>query len=985
MAEPTIREDGRPPVPIVAIGASAGGITALQKLFEAMPQSLPYAFVVLQHLPSAEHGGLARLAARWTTMPVFDACDGISPTPGCVYVPSPAHILTIEDGVFRTRAAEGGERRPGIDTIDTFLESLALYRGPRHVAVILSGSGMDGTAGALCIREADGVVIVQDPLTALHDDMPNAVIQRGIHDHVLPVGGIGRQIQSCADPAYVRPVRSSDWKSEMAGTLDRIVGLVRERSGFDLRGYKPSPLFWRIQQRMEMRKVWAFDDYALLVEDDPIELEALVRGIPIHVTEFFRDPEAWEVLRSDVLAPLLSDRRDGPIRVWTPACSTGEEAYTVAMLLDEALAGRGEGGEVQIFATDAAPEMVARASRGVFRAASLAALSAARRARYFYQVDAAFRVKRELREKLVFAPHDLVSDSPFPDLDLITCRNLLYYLETEVAKQVLATLHGALRVGGYLFLGKSEAYPLDPGAFQPVSNTWNIYRKIGPLNDSREPPARLPAAPASARVAAPRYATGLRIAQEQFDVPSVLIDESGHVVRVYGDTRDILSLPAGEPTLKLFDLVPRPWSGQLRLCIEQAFRERTPVTLTRLLDPRSGAATLCVRLTPLQPSEDAPWDRMLVSFLRADESAADPSVGANGQAPTGSEPPVAVDWQNQFRVSREELEASKEELMALNEELRASNEQLNESNDDLNDANSQLRVNIGQLAMQSRVLLSGAVMTMFLDQAGKLRWYTPAMCELFPLSAGDIGRDIQDLVPRFHDTAFLRDIEDVLGAAEPREVLLRNQSGRCFLRKVWPYVADGGAITGVAITYADITERDRAEAALRLNEGWLAAQNEAFQSAMNGAPLEASLGILIRALVSLGDDARRCAFYIADGEILHHVVGMSEEYARCVDGFRISLESLACGLAVAKGEPVITQDVMTEPRWEPWRWMAARFGYRGCWSFPVETSEGNLVGSLAMYFDKPHLPSPNDRRLAAAFTQTAAIIIWRHMQLADAA
>ncbi|MEM5328855.1 CheR family methyltransferase [Paraburkholderia sp. JHI2823] len=977
MAEPYgLVDDMSSMTPIVAIGASAGGITALQKLFETLPARLPYAFVVLQHLPTGECSRLGQLVAGWTSMPVLAAADGTVPQPRCVYLPSPAHILTIEHGAFRTRPADGGGRRPGIDTIDTFLESLARHAGPRHIAVILSGTGMDGTAGAICIREADGVVIVQDPLTATHDGMPNAVMQRGIHDHVLTVGAIGHQLVACADPRYTRPERSVDWKGEMSGTLGRIIDLIRQRSGFDLSGYKPSPLFWRIQQRMDTRKIWAFDDYASLVEDDPVELEALMRGIPIHVTEFFRDAKAWEVLRSDVLVPLITNAGKNPVRVWTPACSTGEEAYSVAMLLDEISDGSGRRGNFQIFATDAAPELVAKASRGVFRADALAAISAARRTRFFYQVDSAFRVKRHLRERLVFAPHDLLADPPFSGLHLITCRNLLFYLEPESVNHVLHVLHGALRMGGFLFLGKSEPYSLERQAFATVSREWKIYRKVGQMS-----PPRRPALPKPAATIGPHYATALRVALEQFHVPCVLIDDEGSVLRVYGEASEVLSLPAGEPTLSLPELVPRQWSAHLRLSIQQAFAERVPVTLTGLYDRGTGKASLSVRLTPLQTSEDAVWDRMLVSFIRGQGSSEHPDDGAGAPELPAPQTNDSVDWQNEFRVSREELEASKEELLALNEELQASNEQLNESNEDLNEANCRLQANIGQLAMQSRVLLSGAIMTMFLDRKAELRWFTPAMCELFPLTSNDIGRNIEDLVPRFRDRTFVGDIRSVLDGAEPREAVVNGANQRCFLRKTWPYISEVGAIAGVAVTYADITERNRAESALRLNEAWLSAQNEAFKSAMNGASLDASLGILIRALVTQADDARRCAFYIADGDVLRHVVGMSDDYARCVDGFRISPESLACGLAVATGTPVITRDVLLEPRWEPWRWLAQRFGYRGCWSFPVETSEGNLVGSLAMYFEMPREPSPLDRKLATAFAQTAAIISWRHLQV----
>ncbi|QYY29884.1 PAS domain-containing protein [Cupriavidus pinatubonensis] len=804
---------GQVDVPVVAVGASAGGITALQKLFEGLPAKLPFALVVLQHLPNDRPSGLPDLITRWTSLPVQVAADGMRPAANTVYIPSPDHILTLEDGALHTSAADGGGRRPGIDTIDAFLESLALREAPRSIAVILSGTGMDGTAGAVRIRQAGGIVIVQDPLTALHDAMPRAVIQRGIHDHVLPVGAIGQQLVACADPAYVRPEASGDWTGGMSATLDRIIGLVAQRAGLNLRGYKPSPLLWRIQQRMDIRKVWSFDDYALLLEDDPVELEALVRGIPIHVTEFFRDTDAWAVLRKDVLGPLVAEAgTERTVRVWTPACATGQEAYSIAMLLDEIGQEKAAALDFQIFATDAAPELVAKASRGLFRTESLTGLSPARQSRYLYRVDAFFRVKRFLREKLVFVPQDLLSDPPFSQLDLVTCRNLFIYLERETVKDVLFLLHGALRSGGFLFLGKSEALPFNVQGFEAVSAEWNIYRKVGPMPGARRHPLS-PAPHSTARAAA-----ALRVAHEQFDVPSVLIDDGGEVLRTYGNTKGILSLPAGEPSLNLADLVRGQWAAQLQYGIRQVLDRHEALTLTNLKDGVAGDAPISMRLTPLQTSCGKAWDRILVSFIRDQDSADVPDAAGSSLLQDDLGIGASVDWKDEARVSREELEASREELQALNEELKASNEQLKQSNAELNDANVDLQGNIERLAMQNRVLLSGAVMAVFLDLDLKLQWFTPTMRNVFPLRPADTGRRIADLVPIFRDPNFYTDIQHVVSGGEPCEAVIRDNGGRCFLRKTFPYISETGATAGVAITFTDIGEQMRTEAPRHRND-----------------------------------------------------------------------------------------------------------------------------------------------------------------------
>ncbi len=967
--------------PLIVIGASAGGVTLLQQLFEALGAKLPFAFVVLQHLPPGNPSGLAGLLRNWTAMPVRLAADATHPQPATVHLPSPDDILTLEDHRFRTRPAEGGHRRPGTDAIDAFLESLSPVEGARTIAVILSGSGMDGTAGAIHIRQCGGTVIVQDPLTAAHASMPTAIVQRDLHHLTLAIDDIAHYLIDCAAPDHVWPTPATQ-QTPLAATLDHILGLIRRQAAFDFSGYKTSPLLWRIQQRMDVRRVWAFTDYAALLDDDPAELVALVKGIPVHVTEFFRDPEAWEALGEEVLLPLLHRPDAEPLRIWIPACSSGQEAYSMAMLLDELRTAHDCTREAQVFATEPAPELLAQASRGLYRANEVAALSPARRARYFYPVDGAFRVRRVLREHLVFAIQDLLLDPPLASMDLISCRNLLIYLEPETIDVVLQVLHGALRPGGYLLLGKSEAYPLHRRGFEPVAPRWNLHRKVGPL--STQPPAL----PRVRSTRTTRAAAAQRQALEHFELPSVLIDVEGQVLRVYGDTSAFLGLAAGEPSYRLLDLVPRPWVAHLRHHLTSALHGGQPSLVAGLPDRFDASLGVTLRITPL----DGPGqhDQVLVSFIRQESRTAPPAAAATSDAVIVEE----ADWCEAVRLSQEELEASREELQALNEELKALNDELKDSNDhlqlsneDLNRANDSLQEHIEQLQMQRRVLSSGAVMTLCLDETLRIRWFTPAMSDLLPLRQADTGRHVQDLVPKFRDPALFEDIRQVLQGGESRTAVVQSQDARWFLRRVSPDPGDAQRVTGVVLTFADITLRTQAELALRererqlkRNQQWLLAQKEAFQAAMKGEDLCLSLGILVRALIAQAGDQRRCAFFLAKSTGLSHVVGMAEGYAREVEGLLIAPESLACGLAIALGEPVITRDVLEEPLWESWAWLARQYDFRGCWSFPVKTAEGESLGSLAMYFEHPQLPDAVDLELAAAFTHTAAIIIWRHLQ-----
>jgi two-component system CheB/CheR fusion protein len=968
--------------PIVGIGASAGGIAALQSFFKALPADLNLALVIIQHLLHGQPSHLVELIARWTSMAVRGASDGVTLQRDSVYIASPDDVLTLEQGVFRTRPVEGGRRRPGIDTIDAFFESLAAECGPNAIAVVLTGNGNDGTAGALRINQAGGMVLVQDPVTAMYDGMPLAVIASGAVDHILPIGAIAQELVRAAAPSYVRPKSPTTSTGAIGATLDTIIGLIQKQAGFDLSGYKTTPLLWRIQQRMDTRRVRSFQDYEALLRDDPAELEALIHCIPIHVTEFFRDAEAWDALAHDVLKPLISDREPSkPIRVWSPACASGEEAYSVAMLLSELLRHPTMPVDFQVFATDASPEVLAHASRGVFSEKAVKSLTSDRNVRFFYTVAGTCRVKRSLREKMVFAPQDLLADPPFTNLDLVTCRNLLIYLNPEAVNRVLFLLHSSLRMGGCLFLGKAEVLSSRHRGFEPISARWRIYRKSGPASELQ---IRFPKRLESIRHSTAVPASAHRAALEHFELPSVLIDHEFQILRVYGDTDTILRVPPGQPTHNLLDVAQRSLVPDLRRAAKNALADRRSVTVSGLRDSETGEFTLSMRLTPLQTGEHGGSPRLLVSFMRGSDRVS-PAKEANDR-PHSSNSDLAEDsascWTEAVRISHQELEASREELQALNEELKATNDQLNISNEDLSQANTQLQEKIEQLELQGRVLSSGAVATLFLDQELRVRWFTLAMGELFPLRLGDTGRSITDFVQKFEDQNFIDDVRTVMQTGEPHEAEVRNLESKWFLRRIRPYLSGKDANTGVAITFTEITQRKRAEEALRESQAWLAGQKEALQAALHGAPLEKSLGILVRTAIEQMDDEARCAFYLADvsGTELYHVTGMSEAYRQCVDGYKIGPDSLACGLAVYTGQPVITPDFAEEPRWKHWLWLAEQFQFRSCWSFPVETAAGKVVGTFAAYHKRPRAATARDLELAAVLTRAAAIIISRHQE-----
>ncbi|MBV9549731.1 MAG: GAF domain-containing protein [Alphaproteobacteria bacterium] len=801
-------QDSAAGFPVVGIGASAGGINALQSLFKTIPAGTNLALVVVQHLLPDKPSQLAGLISRWTAMPVREAREGMALEPNCVFVAPPGLALSLENGVFVTQPLDSAAARLGIDVIDTFFESLANAMGPRAIAVVLSGTGADGAAGAVRVKQAGGMVLVQEPATAMHDGMPMAAIANGAADHVLSLGSIAHELAASAAPDYVRSQTARAWADDVTKALDGIITLIRTRAGFDLEGYKTTPLLWRIQRRMELRRVSLFRDYEALLHDDPAELETLIRGIPIHVTEFFRDAPAWEALARSVIPRLFEAPGEAPIRAWSAACATGEEAYSLAMLLAEHAATLEKPRDFQVFATDAAADVLARAARGIFKPAAVATLSPERRQGFFYAADGAFRVNRRLREKMVFAPQDLLADPPFAGVDLVTCRNLLIYLEPEAAQRVLYLLHSSLRPGGYLLLGRGEAVPAKLEGFRETAPGARIYCKAGEMpkmDGFPKRPLRFSSARSSRAVV---DAVAHQAAAAKQDLPAVLIDEDFRIIRLYGDTAPILRFKPGEPTLDLLQLLPPAMAG----CLETAaadIRARGRAAAISPLDFMTGERAFGMRVTPVEGSEDD--GRLLISF----PPNATALTGDADRLTPGTKTGDAMDWSEALRLSHEELEASREELQALNEELRASNDQLNIANEDLAAANTQLQGKIGELETQSNVLSSGEVMTLFLDEGLRVRWFTPAIAALFPLSPSDAGRRITDFAPTFDHPPFVADVRRVMATGEPGEAEIRSANGRWYLKRIRPFHAGAvaGAGAGVAITFTDISERKRAEEA----------------------------------------------------------------------------------------------------------------------------------------------------------------------------
>lgn len=849
------------PFPVVGIGASAGGIEALQEFFKGTPPDSGMAYVVVQHL-SPEHQSLMEdILSRGTSMPVRQIEDGLSVEPDHVYVIAPARTLTLQQGQLRLSepTEQRGHRRP----VDDFFKSLAAEQKEKSIAVILSGTGTNGTAGAQAMA-AGGICIAQDPESASFPGMPRSLINAGYADQVLPPAEIARVLQRYASQPYVGiepQERAAEEALERQHThLREVLAILRTRTRHDFNGYRKPTLLRRIQRRMSLLGVQKLDGYAQVLREDVEEVQALANDLMINVTGFFRDPEAWEALRVGVIGPLIAAKEEGEtLRCWVTACASGEEAYTLAILIAEEKRTAGkENLEVKIFATDTADKSLELARAGVFPGGIESDLSPERLDRFFDKDEHTLRVKKELRDMVVFAPQDVLRDPPFSHIDLATCRNLLIYLEPETQQRVVAFLHFALNNGGYLFLGNSETYGGSEHLFELISRKWRIYRKTGgghvrvsdvsnfalrPESRTGEPIAAFPTGRPSATLLLQRALL------ERYGPPTVVVDRADQIVYFHGTLDAYLQHPIGEPTRDVLQLVRTPLRMGVRAALRSAMREGRAVTAQARLEAEG--PPIEIRAEPVVPGK-AP-EFFLVSF----SAAVQDSSAQAGSAPEERFPrPVVMAGSEEelralrtelqhtieaFEATHEELKASNEEATSVNEELQSTNEELETGKEELQSVNEELTTVNGQLQSKiaqleattndlANLLSSTDIAVVFLDTDLRVRRFTPAVSELFALIDADIGRPISNLAMKFEDAQLLHDARAVLQKLTPREREVQSHGARWYLRRVHPYRTADDRIEGVVITFVDIAARKRAEDEIRLSQ-------ERLQAVLDQMPL----------------------------------------------------------------------------------------------------------------------------------------------------
>ena len=820
---------------IVGIGASAGGLEALELLFAAMPEDSGMGFVVLQHLSPDFESRMVELLGRRTRIPIQQVTDGVLVEANHIYLIPPRKDMILSGGhlLLTDKDPARGLTLP----IDHFLRSLAQDVGGNAIAVILSGTGSDGSRGIKEIHEAGGLIISQDPKSARFDGMPRSAIDTGVVDLELAPAAIPEALMryragSLSGADYAQSIEAPVPSSP----IGQILELVRGQYGIDFAHYKPSTVHRRIERRLAMSRLDDVEAYARRLGEDRAELNALYFDLLIGVTRFFRDPEAFAFVESEVMPKIVEGNHD--IRLWVPGCATGEEVYSLAILLHEAMTSRGRRALAKIFATDVHPESLEIASAGVYDAEALRDVSAARRERYFAPSGDNFRVVKELRELVVFARHNVINDAPFTRLDLVSCRNLLIYFQPAAQKKALSLFHFGLKTSGYLFLGPSET-PGDLGdEFDPLEGRWKIYRK---RRDIRLPTdIRLPASGSGAPP--PRGAVGLRrgadsVLLSAYDQlmarhvpPSFLVDRQHELLHSFGGAESLLSLQGGRVSTNLLDMLQEGLRAPISGALQQAAKQGRAVRYTGI-DIATLDGPVRYQLT-VEPLADGKVDS--VNFLVALERMAD-------QARSAAVDEVDVDQASreyveslegelhytrenlqatieELETSNEELQATNEELVAANEELQSTNEELHSVNEELHTVNVEHQRKIDQLTEITddldNLLHSTDIGVLFLDQDLSVRKFTPRVAEMFHLLPQDIGRKFDHFAHNVDYPDLLAQIREVMSTSRPRDGEVPTARGEMLLLRILPYRSKGPA-RGVVVTIVDISSLRRWEAEAR--------------------------------------------------------------------------------------------------------------------------------------------------------------------------
>jgi len=836
--------------PVVGIGASAGGLEALETFLKNVPDHSGMAFVVIQHLDPTHKGALVELLQRFTAMPVVQVNDRLQVEPDTVYVIPPNKDMSILHGNLHLlpQASPRGLNLP----IDYFFRSLADDRQEGSIGVVLSGMGSDGTLGLRAIKEKAGAGFVQSLSSAKFDGMPRSAIDAGLADVVAPPEELPARILAYHRRAPYQSREEAPLEEKQQSALEKVFVLLRAQTGSDFSLYKRSTVYRRIERRMGLHQIDKLATYVRYLRENPTETDLLFKELLIGVTNFFRDPPAWEHLRDKVLPKLLKSRSQGVLRAWVPGCSTGEEAYSLAIIFREALdkLPPPRGLTLQIFATDLDKEAIETARQGSYPANIVADASPDRLHRFFVQSDRGYRVAKEIREMVVFAPQNIIMDPPFTKLDILACRNLLIYLSPELQKRLIPLFHYILNPGGLLFLGTAETVGGFSTLFAPVDGKTRIYRRIegvlgGPAIEfpapyaPAPPPHNEPRRDGADLVKSPPpnlQVLADRLIAQQFAPAAILINDKGDILYISGRTGKYLEPAVGKANLNIFAMAREGLRYELSNAVATALKQDRSVVVQRI-KVRTNGSQQVVDLTVQKLTEPKTLRGSLIIVIADVPAEREP-------APVAVRPPRAnirlKDLEDEIQQAREEAQTIREEMQTSQEELKSTNEELQSTNEELQSTNEELTTSKEEMQsmneelqtvnheLQSKVeelsrsnndmknlLNSTDVATLFLDDELLVRRFTTQAAKIIKLIPSDTGRPITDVTTELDYPNLAEDAREVLRTLVFKETQVSAKDGRWFMVRIMPYRTLENVIEGVVITFVDVTATRRLEVTLR--------------------------------------------------------------------------------------------------------------------------------------------------------------------------
>jgi two-component system CheB/CheR fusion protein len=830
--------------PIVGIGASAGGLEALETFFSHMPHDSNIAFVVIQHLSPRHKSIMGSLLSKCTQMEVREIKDGIKLEANRVYLNPPDKNVIIINGTLQLMAPvkTGSINLP----IDCFFRSMAEDLGEKAICIILSGTATDGTLGLKAVKGGGGIAMVQDPDSAKYDGMPRSAIAAGIVDFIEPVEKIPGELIKYVKAPYIgvsKKVRGTD--GQFVNYLKKIFALIRSGTGHDLSHYKQTTIRRRIERRMAVHQIDRISNYVKYLQTTPAEVDILFKDMLIGVTNFFRDPEAFKVLKEQVLPALLKNRKpDSTLRIWTVGCSTGEEAYSLAILFSEVMDMLKQHLNIQVFASDIDPQAIDHARTGIYPDSIAADVSQERLNQFFVKEDNTYKVKKTIRDMIVFAVQNVINDPPFSKIDLLSCRNLLIYMDSDLQKKVLPLCHYTLTPEGILFLGTSESIGDFTDLFKPIDSKWKIFKR---KDFFVERPFDYPAMPfypghkIDDNVGKMQPAdldihnVAERVILDNFAPAGVLVNERYEIIHFMGRTDRYLETPVGKASFNILKMAREGLRLNLSTALHNAVRQKKPGTYDALRVKYNGEYRI-VDLTVRPLTEiNLPQDFFLVMF--DDKTPSAKTVPGKGRkAVSDDSAPIVSSLERELESTKETLQTTIEEMETSNEELKSTNEELQSVNEELQSANEELETSKEELQstneelvtvnteLQNKVdelsqanndinnlLASTEIGTIFLDTNLCIKRFTPAMTQIFNLIQTDLGRPVSDITTKIRYTDLTKDAKEVLKTLARRDVEVQDDDGKWYAMSTSPYRTTENVIDGIVMTFVDITKIKDAE------------------------------------------------------------------------------------------------------------------------------------------------------------------------------